>query len=313
MAALAVGVPTVLHGVGGPSRASAAGNSTVLASGLIDGKQWSFVTEDPEPKGCPGYVSARWDATRTDTCLGQMPGATDPVFLSSGGGNGEANFFIAQLRADVGHVTVTGTDGAVQTPAVAKVLGRRYAFFALPAKQGIARLDAYAGDGKAMAFTVPYNGRDNSRALIESWYPAGTTPTQATVNSTLFSGTTSSSMPVQATVDMGPFGVCLSVSAPQDMTTEGTVYGPDCSSVTPPAATKLSWHDYSLGDRDLLLAEVNNAVDRVDATLSDGTTTRLTPVRVGGRSFVVTFLATGVKLSGAKTYDASGTRLAQSP
>jgi hypothetical protein len=120
-------------------------------------------------------------------------------------------------------------------------------------------------------------------------------------------------MPVKATVDMGPFGVCFLVLAPQDMTTEGAVFGPDCSSVTPPAATTLSLRDYPLGDRDLRLTEVNNAVGRVDATLSDGTTSQLTPVRIGGRSFVVTFLAPGVKLAGAKAYDASGAQLAKTP
>lgn len=313
VAALAVGAPVVLGGSGGSSTTPAAGHRTVLASGTIDGKQWSFVTEDPAPKNCPGYVSGRWESMSADTCLGEMPAATDPVFLTSGGGLGEANFFIAQLRADVSYVTVTGTDGTVRTPATAKVAGRRYAFFALPPKQGIARLDTYAADGKAIAYTMPYNGTDNMPTVVESWYPAGTTPTQTAVKQILFSGKTSSSMPVTATVDMGPFGVCFLMSGPQDMTSQGILFGPDCSSVTPPAATVLSWRAYPLGDRDLVLAQVNNAVDHMDATLSDGTTTRLTPVRIGGRSFVVSFLAPGVKLSAARTYDASGTQLAKAP
>jgi len=71
--------------------------------------------------------------------------------------------------------------------------------------------------------------------------------------------------------------------------------------------------DYPLGERDLRLTEVNNVVDHVDATLSDGTTARLIPTRVGGRSFVVTFLAPGVKLVGARSYDASGNQLAKTP
>lgn len=313
VAALAVGAPVLLS-AGGGSPAAALGRQTVLASGTIDGRQWSYVTEDPEPKGCPGYVSARLGATRTDTCLEEQPVTTDPVSLTSGGGLGAVDFFTARLRPDVDHVTVTGTDGRTQTPTVATVSGNRYAFFALPPGQGIARLDAYGSDGKAIAYTVPYNGPDNTRpGLVESWYPAGATPTQAAVRQTLFSDTIPpASTLVEATVDMGPFGVCFLVSIPQGLD-GGSSYGPDCSSVTPPAATVLSWRDYRLGERRLLLAEVNNAVDHVDATLSGGTTSRLTPIRAGGRSFVVTLLGPGVTLSGSKAYDASGHQLAQTP
>lgn len=312
VAALAVGVPVAVVG-GGSSHASALGHQTVLASGTIDGKQWSFVTRDPAPKNCPGYVSGRWGTTSADTCLGQLREADDPVFLTSGGGMGTVNFFIAELRADVDHVTVTGTDGVVRTPAVAEVSGRRYALFALPAKQGLARLDAYAADGKAIAYTIPYTGPDNTQTLVESWYPAGTAPTQAAVRQTILSDTMDpASTLVTATVDMGPFGVCFLVSVPQGLS-GGSGFGPDCLSVTPPGANEVDLRDYRLGDRDLRLGEVNNAVDHMDVTLSDGTTSRLTPKRVGGRSFVAAFLDPGVKLVGVKAYDASGALLARRP
>jgi hypothetical protein len=313
VAALAVGVPTVLGGGGGLAGVSSGGHRTVLASGTIDGKEWSFVTEDPFPAHCPGYVSARWGTTNADSCLGEFPAATDPVSLTSGGGFGEVDFYIAQLRADVDHVTLTGTDGAVWTPTVARVSGRRYALFAVPPKQGIARLDTYAADGKAIAYTVPYIGPADMPNLVETWYPAGTTPTQAAVKQTLLSDTMApASTLVTATVDMGPFGVCFQVSVPQGLT-GATGFGPDCSSVAPPAATVLSLRDYQLGARDLKLADVNNVVDHVVATLSDGTTSRLIPLRVGGRSFVVTFLAPGVKLVAATAYGASGDQLAKTP
>jgi hypothetical protein len=155
---------------------------------------------------------------------------------------------------------------------------------------------------------MPYNGPE-MLGLIESWYPAGTTPTQAAVQQTIFSDTTSSSKPLTVTVDLGPFGTCYLLSVPQSMA--GSVgYGPDCFPLTPPAATVLSLRHYPIGGRDLMLTEVNTRVDHVDATLSDGTTTLLIPVRVGGHSFVVTFLAAGVTLSGARAYDSSGTQLA---
>ena len=311
VAALAIGAPVVLGG-GGSSRVSAAGHRTVLASGTIDGKEWSFVTEDPAPKGCPGYVSARWGTTNADTCVVQMHAVADPVFLTSGGGMGVASFFIAQLRPDVDHVTVTGADGKVQTPTVAQLSGRRYALFALPAKQGIARLDAYAADGKAIAYAIPYNEPDRPLSLIESWYPAGTTPTQAAVKQIIFSGTMPpASTLVTATVDMGPFGVCFLVSVPQGLD-GGSNFGPDCHSLTPPDATSLtSLRSYPIGARKLFLGEVNTAVDHVDVTLSDASTTRLTPIRIGGHSFVVTFVAAGLDYGVVRAYDASGKQLAK--
>lgn len=176
VAALAVGAPAVLSGGGGSSPKPGTGHPTVVASGTIDGKAWSFVAEK-SPTGCAGYVSGQWGTSSSGTCLGWFPATTDPVFLTSGGGQDTVSFFIAQLRPDVDHVTVTGTDGTVLTPTVAQVSGRLYAFFVLPARQGIARLDAYAADGKAIAYTIPYNGPDDWPILIESWHPAGATPT----------------------------------------------------------------------------------------------------------------------------------------
>ena len=313
VAALAVGAPAALSGGGGSSATSgAAKRQIVLASGTIDGKTWSFVTEEPAPKGgCPG-VSGRWGTTRTDFCLGLMPVTTDPVSLSSGGGLSTVNFFIARLRPDVDHVTVTGTDGGVQTPAVATVSGNRYELFALPAKQGLARLDAIGTAGKLIAYTIPYNGPENERpGLVQFWYPAGSTPTQAVVKQIIFSGTMPpASTPVTATVDMGPFGVCLLVSVPQGLD-GGSKLGPDCHSLTPPDATSLtSLRSYPIGARKLFLGEVNTAVDHVDVTFSDASTTRLTPIRVGGHSFVVTFVAAGLDYGVVRAYDASGKQLA---
>ncbi|WP_370363258.1 hypothetical protein [Catenulispora sp. GP43] len=83
--------------------------------------------------------------------------------------------------------------------------------------------------------------------------------------------------------------------------------------MTPPAATALSLRSYPFGEQVLLLAEVNTAVDHVDVMKSDGNTVHLDPVRIGGHSFVVTFLAPGVQSSGAKAYDASGHQLAKTP
>jgi hypothetical protein len=313
VAALAIGAPVVLGG-GGPSATSgAAKRQIVLASGTVGGKTWSFVTEEPAPKGCPGYVSGRWGTTSVDACLGIIPAATtDPASVGSGGGLSTINLFIARLRPDVDHVTVTGTDGGVQTPAVATIFGSRYALFALPPKQGIARIDAIGTAGKLLAYAIPFNGPDNARpGVIQFWYPAGSTPTQAAVKQIIFSGTMPpASTPVTATVEMGPFGVCLLVSVPQGLE-EGTNLGPDCHSLTPPDATSLtSLRSYPIGVRKLFLGEVNNAVDHVDVTLSDASTTRLTPIRIGGHSFVVIFVAAGLDYGVVKAYDAAGKQLA---
>lgn len=315
--ALAVGVPFAV-GAGGWSDVSPGGHTKVLASGTIGGARWSFVAGERAPDGCTGYVDARWKTDSAGTCLGELPAATDPAFLTSSGGQGTVSLFIAQLRPDVDHVTVTGTDGVVFTPTVAWFSGRRYAFFALAPKQGISRLDAYAAGGKAIAYTVPYNGPDNAISLIESWYPAGTTPTQAAVRQTLLSDPASATATATATVDLGPFGVCYLLSAPQGI---GGVsdYGPFCHSVTPPTAGTLTIDSYpfidsyQFGERQLLVGEVNTAVKRVEITMSDGSTVQLTPIPIGGHQFVATFLTANSAIRGAKSFNASGAQLAKFP
>jgi len=273
------------------------------------------VTGGPSAKGCEAsFVTGIWTDISVGTCLDSLPVRTDPVSLrDSGAGQHAPTLFIAELRPDVNHVTVTGTDGTVRTPAVAEVSDHRYAFFAVPDGQGIARIDAYAPDGTIIAYTLPYKGPDNRPpGVIGSWYPAGTTPTQAAVRRTLFSEATAT--PLTVTVDMGPFGVCYWLSGPQQGG-DGPVmnYGPECHSATPPDPTELTPRIYPFGRRLLLLDEVNNVVDYAEATLSDGSTARLTPVRIGGHSFVVTFLADGVQLRDTKTFDASGAQLADRP
>lgn len=310
VAALAVGAPVALSGGGGSSATSGtAKRQIVLASGTVGGKKWSFVTGEPASNGC---VTGYWGDFSGAVCLGFMPATTDPVSLTSTGPGGGASLFVAGLRPDVDHVTVTGTDGMVRTPTVVQFSGRRYTFFALAPKQGIARLDAYGADAKAIAYTIPYNGPGNTPpGLIAFWYPAGTTPTQKAVKQTLFSDTKSYSAPVTATVDMGPFGVCFLLSVPQGLA-RGGLFGPDCHSLTPPDPTSLtSLRSYPIGARKLFLGEVNTAVDHVDVTLSDASTARLTPIRIGGHSFVVTFVAAGLDYGVVRAYDASGNQLAK--
>lgn len=312
VAGLAVGAPAVLHAAVGSSTASAAGHTQVLASGTIDGKRWSFVLGGPARTDCPDYVAGIWGNDSGATCLGSLPVTTDPAMLTSSM-QGSVSLFVAQLRSDVDHVTVTQADGKVLTPAVAQISGRRYAFFALPSHQGIKRLDALGSDGQPIAYALPYNGPDNMPAgLIQLWYPAGTTPAQKSVKQVLFSDTSSSSTPVTITVDMGPFGVCYLISAPQGMG-GATSYGPDCHAPTSPDPNALPLRGYPVGQRVLMVAEVNSAVSHVLINLSDGGTTLLTPVPVGGHWFVATFLATGVHYRDATAYDGSGNQLAKTP
>jgi hypothetical protein len=311
VAALAVGAPVVLSG-GGSSAKPAAGPQRVLASGTADGKAWWFTAGDPKAAStirCGGYVKGYWGTANVGTCLGALPVTTDPVSLFGSGLAGDMYF--ARLRPDVDHITLALTDGTVLTPAITQVSGIGYAFFVLPTETGIARLDAVGAGGKPIAYTLPYHRADSPSTQVEQWYAAGTTPTQAAVEQTLFSVPPSeATTPVTVAVDLGPFGVCYLVSAPPASDHLATAPGPDCHGLTPPAATDLSLLDHSYGDRELLLAEVNNAVDHVEITLSDAGTARLVPIRVGGHSFVATLLDPGVMLRGAKSFDASGHQLA---
>lgn len=313
VAGLAVGAPVVLSGGGGSSAVSAAGHSKLLASGTVGGKRWSFVLSDHGPDGCSDAVMASWGNTSAESCLSAFPVTTDPVTLGGGASEGAATLASAELRPDVDHVTVTATDGTVLTPTVTQVSGRRYAFFALAPHQGVSRLDAVGADGKTIAYALPYNGPDNMPSgLIQLWYPGGTTPTQKPVKQVLLSDTSYSSTPVTVTVDMGPFGVCYLLSIPLGMT-GGNSYGPDCHSLTPPDPTALDLRHYPIEQQVLLVAEVNSAVDHVDVMPSDGHTRRLTPIPIGGHSFVAALLAPGVTVDGARAYDASGNQLAKTP
>lgn len=308
-ALLGVGGPVVLGG-GGSSAKPAAGPTAVLASGTADGKAWRYTAGDPEAAStirCEGYVYAYWGTESSGNCLGSMPLTTDPVSLQGSGPAGA--MYIARLRPDVDRITVTVSDGTVLTPDTAVIFGRRYAFFVLPVEKGVARLDAVSGGGNLLAYTLPYH-QTGSPVQIEGWYAAGSQPTQAAVKQTLFSGTSSENTPVTVDVDMGPFGVCYLLS-PTSHSAGGDIGpGPDCHALTPPAVTALGLTEYQYGDRELVYAEVNNEVDHVELTLSDRSTRRLLPIKVGGHSFVVTFLDPRVTLAGAKSFGAAGERAA---
>jgi hypothetical protein len=92
------------------------------------------------------------------------------------------------------------------------------------------------------------------------------------------------------TAGTGPNAACGRLGAPPPMApsfTSGTV-------------NLTTWH-YS---------EVDGRVDHIDVALSDGTTTRVTPTRLAGRSFAGYVLSPDIRVLSTTAYDSTGHQLA---
>jgi hypothetical protein len=263
-------------------------------SGSVNGKRWS-ATVDPRT-GC---------VLSFGSCPVEFPDPTDePLEFSSTSDSFEPDKYIAMLRADTARVEVVLRGGERLSLQPLEVGGKGLVLFETPHAFGMESVTAFAADGTELGYSIPFNQPD-STSMVVTWYRPGETPTQPEASGQVASGTVDGHR-WSVEVRIGPFGVCFLSTG----TGDGTGANGACNRLDAPAPMAPSSTSGSVGGETWHYSEVDGRIDHIDAVLSDGTTTRVTPTRLAGRSFASYVLSPNIRVLSTTAYDSTGRQLA---
>ena len=294
-----------------------------LAAGLAGGAAWQLSVRNIAGRRSGCLPAVMLDGTDGDLLAAAAGGQaiTAAAFLDDAPAHPGARFAALQVAPAVTRLTAVfrnGTTLAVH-PVPRRACGRQLhlAGFAYPAS-GVARITAYSSGPFASTAreTVPARlfrgagdpgglaaGQPALRLVPGVWEHAGATPPD-TASGTIGSGRLGSGR-WRVTVTLGAAGECFAAaSLGSGAYTSGTA----CQPIGLPPATAVLRHlvfslPSGLGGYAAL---VSPRAGTVAATLSNGTTERITPVTVGGRGYVALALPPGTTLTRLTLADRSG-------
>ena len=294
-----------------------------FAAGLAGGAAWQLSVRNIAGRRSGCLPAVMLDGTDGDLLAAAAGGQaiTAAAFLDDAPAHPGAGFAALQVAPAVTRLTAVfrnGTTLAVH-PVPRRACGRQLhlAGFAYPAS-GVARITAYSSGPFASTAreTVPARlfrgagdpgglaaGQPALRLVPGVWEHAGATPPD-TASGTIGSGRLGSGR-WRVTVTLGAAGECFAAaSLGSGAYTSGTA----CQPIGLPPATAVLRHlvfslPSGLGGYAAL---VSPRAGTVAATLSNGTTERITPVTVGGRGYVALALPPGTTLTRLTLADRSG-------
>jgi hypothetical protein len=262
-------------------------------SGSVNGKHWT-ATVDPSTGCIPSF----------GTCPGGFPASTDPLELSASSDSFEPDKYIGMLRADTARVEVALRGGGRLSLQPMEVDGKQLVLFETPHAFGMESVSAFAADGTELGYSIPFNQPD-AMSMTVTWYRPGETPTQPEVSGQIASGTVDGhGWTVE--VRIGPFGVCFMSTG----TTAGAGPNAACHRLDAPPPMAPSFTSGTVNLTTWHYFEVDGRVDHIDVALSDGTTIRVTPTRLAGRSFASYVLSPNIRVLSTTAYDSTGHQLA---
>jgi hypothetical protein len=308
-------VPSLLHHSAVPGPVAPVGPYTVtvqapgphsapglIASGTIDGKRWQFTAA--KPGSAPGrgeqIFTTSGPAFKRDA--GSKPWvalavhSTDPVSFNSLT-SGPVQVQYGPVQADVTYVAVQVDNGTVLMLHPVTVYGVRAVAFAVPVGAGVVDATAYSRHGE-IAAAIPFND-SSGRADFGFWLEPGQHGL-ARASGRIGSGT-ANGIAWSVTAYLGPWGVCFQAPA------TGI---PQASCVPTPA-------DLDSGYWSLTNDGVSVAAGRAPASTAwvivnqpppgtDGTTTKVWPVTVGGQKLFAFLPQIGPNPVSWTDYDSSG-------
>ena len=294
-----------------------------FAAGTAGGAAWQLSVRNIAGQG-PGCLPAvMLDGTDGDLLAGPAgsQGITSTAFLDNAPGHPGAGFAALQVAPAVTRLTAILRNGTALTvhPVPRRVCGQQLhlAGFAYPAS-GVTRITAYSSGQFASTAreTVPASlsrggdgaggsatGQPVRRLVPGVWEHAGATPPD-TASGTIGSGHLGT-LRWRVTVTLGATGECFAAAAfGSGAYTSGTA----CQPIgLPPATAVLRPLVFSVPSGLAGYgALVSPRAGTVAATLSNGTTERITPVTVGGRGYVALALPSATTLTRLTLEDRSG-------
>lgn len=262
-------------------------------SGSVNGKRWS-ATVDPHTGCIPSF----------GTCPAGFPAPTDePVEFSASSDSFDPDKYMGILRADSARVEVVLRGGGRLSLQPMEMNGKRLVLFETPHAFGMESVSAFAADGTELGYSIPFNQPD-SASMTVTWYRPGETPTQPEASGQIASGTVDGHR-WSVEVRIGPFGVCFLATG----TGTGTGTDTACNRLDAPAPMAPSSTSGTVDGTRWHYSEVDGRIDHLDVALSDGTTTRVTPTRLAGRSFASYVLSPNIRVLSTTAYDSTGHQL----
>jgi hypothetical protein len=308
---------------GALNSARPAGGS-VFAAGTAGGAAWQLSLRNVagHGSGClPAVMLNGTDGDLLSTPASLTNGITSSAFLNNAPGHPGAGYAALQVSPAVTHLTAIFRNGTTLTvhPVPLRACGQQLhlAGFAYPVS-GVAQITAYSGGQFASTAreTPPAGmfggaghpagsatGQPPLRLVPGVWEHLGATPPD-TASGTIGSGGSGAGR-WRVTVTLGAAGECFAGSSfGAGSYTSGTA----CQPIgLPPATAVLRPLVFAAQPR---LAGYGGLVSpraaTVTAALSNGTADRITPVTVGGRSYLALALPSGTTLTRLTLLDRSG-------
>jgi hypothetical protein len=295
---------------------------TVFAAGTAGGAAWQLALRNIADRGSSCLPAVMLDGADGDLLsapANPAGGIISTAFLDNPPGHLGFGYAALQVGPAVTRLTAIFRDGTTLTahPLSLRACGQqlRLAGFAYPAS-GVAQITAYSGGQLASTAreTVPASmsgpgsagsatGQPALRLVPGVWEQAGATP--AAVASGVIGSGQASGGRWRVSVTLGAAGECFAGSS---FGASSYSSGSACQPIgLPPATAVLCPLEFAAQTR---LAGYGGLVSpraaTVTATLSGGTTERITPVTVGGRRYLALALPSGTTLTRLTLDDASG-------
>jgi len=295
---------------------------TVFAAGAAGGAAWQLSVRNIADRGSSCLPAVMLDGTDGDLLSAPANvanGIISTAFLDNAPGHLGFGYAALQVGPAVTRLTATFRDGTTLTahPVPLRACGQQLhlAGFAYPAS-GVAQITAYSGGQLASTAreTVPASmsgpgsagsatGQPALRLVPGVWEHTGATPA-AVASGVIGSGQVSGGR-WRVSVTLGAAGECFAGSS---FGASSYSSGSACQPIgLPPATAVLRPLEFAAQTR---LAGYGGLVSpraaTVMATLSSGTTERITPVTVGGRHYLALALPSGTTLTRLTLDDASG-------
>ena len=295
----------------------------MFAAGTAGGAAWQLSLRDiadPGSSCLPAVMLNGTDGDLLSIAANVTSGIISTAFLGNAPGHLGAGYAALQVGPAVTRLTTTFRNGTTLTvhPVPLRACGQQLhlAGFAYPAS-GVARITAYSGGQLASMAreTVPasmFSGPDSAgsatgqpalRLVPGVWEHMGATPA-ATASGVIGSGQAGGGR-WRVTVTLGAAGECFAGSS---FGASSYSSGSACQPIgLPPATAVLRPLVFAAQTR---LAGYGGLVSprtaTVTATLSSGTTERISPVTVGGRRYLALALPSGTTLTRLTLDDTAG-------
>ncbi len=296
---------------------------SAFAAGTAGGAAWRLSVRNIAGHGSGCLPAVMLDGTDGDLLAGTAltQGITSTAFLDNAPGHPGAGFAAVQVAPAVNRLTAIFRNGTTLTlhPVTLRACGQELhlAGFAYPAS-GVTQISAYSGGPFAStsreappaslfhgagAASGPATSQPRLRLVPGVWEHMGAIPPD-TAAAAIGSGRLGAGH-WRVTVTLGATGECF---AGAWYGTGGYTGSTACQPIgLPPAAVVLHPLAFAAQPRlDGYGALVSSRAATVAATLSDGTTDRLTPVTVGGRGYLALALPSGTTLTRLTLRDRAG-------